>query len=104
MWIIALDDLLEDRTNYENSRNSDHQGRLLKGLRYGRNRTIHGDVVVDVAGAVDMPNPAANVLVITNASSARVIVPPPARLDLPKDLAPTTPRTRATTARDCLCS
>jgi hypothetical protein len=49
-WVCALDALLESTSGYKSQRNSDTEGRLLRGLRYVRNQVLHGDTVV-IAGA-----------------------------------------------------
>ncbi len=46
MWIVALDNELRaaDPT-YEQRRDGDHDGQALPGLRFARNRAVHGLVV-----------------------------------------------------------
>jgi hypothetical protein len=76
MWVVALDDLLEDRVGYESLHNSDRQrqGQFLRGLRYARNAIVHGDAVVDLADIADVPYPPG--LLVHNRPGPRIFGPP----------------------------
>ena len=76
MWVIALDDLLEDRVGYMNLRNSDRQrqGQFLPGLRYARNAIAHGDAVGDLADITDVPYPPGPL--VHNRPGTRIFGPP----------------------------
>src|SRR5215212_9468081 len=86
IWVRALDDLLELRTDYKSRRNSDpqKQGQVLRGLRYACNVAVHGDPVVDVAdvaAAVSLPDPPTLVIVTDIGGTPRPqIVGPPTRV------------------------
>jgi hypothetical protein len=81
-WVCALDDSFAknpNRNGYMSRRDADSEGRYLLGLRYARNRVIHGHAVLDVAQSAVQPNP---VVMRGGADAHRVsrIITPPTRV------------------------
>jgi len=53
MWLIALEDLVvaacnNAALNYWQQRNADPDGAVMPGIRYARNATVHGELVVTI--------------------------------------------------------
>jgi hypothetical protein len=79
-WVCALDESFEkNRNGYKSRRNTDGEGRDLRGLRYARNQVLHGHTVLDVAESAVVPNP---VVMRGGADAHRVsrIITPPTRV------------------------
>src|SRR5258708_2117892 len=51
IWLVACDDLLNQRSAYRTQRDADPDGCTLHGLRYVRNLAVHGDTVIAIAHA-----------------------------------------------------
>lgn len=49
VWIVALDDLLSSDVKYVAARDADDRWKTVRGLRYVRNRAVHGDAVIGVS-------------------------------------------------------
>lgn len=79
-WVCALDESFEENRNgYKSRRNTDGEGRYLRGLRYARNQVLHGHTVLDVAESSVVSNP---VVMRGGAGAHRVsrILMPPTRV------------------------
>ena len=52
MWLCALDELLTEagRKAYTDIRDAHHDGCMVLGLQYARNRSLHGDVIALAVG------------------------------------------------------